>query len=61
MKCAFDHCLKTANPGLFGSVVIGRAKISFPLCMAHWNVIGKLQKKFEGTKKVGGKQNGKKR
>ena len=51
MKCAFDHCLKTANPGLFGSVVIGRAKITFPLCMAHWNVVGKLQKKFENTKK----------
>ena len=46
-KCAFDHCLKTANPGLHGSVVLGRAKITIPLCMTHWKVVGKLQENFE--------------
>ncbi len=47
MKCAFDHCLKTARSGLFGSVDLGRTKITFQVCMAHWKVVGRLQEKFE--------------
>ena len=61
MKCAFDHCKKNATPGLYGSVSFGQVKITFPVCDLHWHTVGRMQEKFEGTKKLGGKKDGKKR
>ncbi len=52
MKCAFDHCKKTACTHLFGSVNLGRSKITFPVCQIHWKVIVKMQAKFNKEKKI---------
>ena len=61
MKCAFDYCRKNARAGLYGSVCFGRVKITFPVCELHWHTVGRMQEKFEGTKKEEVKSDGKKR
>ena len=55
LLCAFKECRKKAAPGLSGSILMNYAEITFPLCLHHWQVVGKLaeEKDHYSGKEIG--------